>query len=80
MFKKMIGFALFFLIITINLQAVYGEIFYPTTNVRLKGQSTYCIISNDDDTIQNKISDWKKRINEAVNESNSNFFMFFFFD
>jgi len=63
---------MFFLIFTINLQAAYGEIFYPTTNVRVKGLSTYCIISNDDEKVQIKMPDWIKRVNEAVSSWEKN--------
>ncbi len=54
------------LVITSNLQPVFAEIFYPTTNVRLKGPSTYCIITPTNEIAENKNLIWVKLTKDSV--------------
>ena len=66
MVKKVIIFVISVLIITTNFQVVYAEIFFPTTNVRLKGPSTYCILTPTDEIANDKAPQWVKLAKNAV--------------
>ena len=52
-----------------NFQSVLAETFFSSTNFRLKGPSTYCIITPDDDKIpDSKKATWTKLARDAVLE------------
>lgn len=54
------------LVITSNFQAVSGEIFFPSTNVRVDGPIRYCIVIPTDDLVQNKSAEWAKLAENSV--------------
>jgi len=64
--KKTIIFAISVLVITSNFQAVSAEIFFPSTNVRLDGSTTYCIVTPTDEISQNKNTEWVRLTENAV--------------
>ena len=66
MLKKSLFLAISILIISANFQSIYAEIFYPTTNVRLKGPSTYCVITTIGEVSPEKSSQWIKLTKDAV--------------
>lgn len=72
MVKKAIIFVITFLVITTNFQAVYAEIFFPTTNVRLKGPSTYCIDASSEGISNNKMQEWIGMVESAVSDWEKN--------
>ena len=65
MLKKIAIIAFSILIISVNFQSIYAEIFYPTTNVRLKGPSTYCVITAIEAPPE-KSTQWVKLVKDAV--------------
>ena len=44
----------------------WAEIFFPSTNVRLDGPSSYCVITPKDKLIESKSSDWIKLVENSV--------------
>ena len=64
--KKAMILVISVLVISSNFQAVSAEIFFPTTNVRLDGPNTYCIIKPLDEISQNKNSEWSDLAEKAV--------------
>ncbi len=64
--KKIIILAVSVLVISSNFQAVSAEIFFPSTNVRLDGSPTYCIIEPTDEISQNKNTEWVRLTENAV--------------
>ena len=64
--KKTIILAVSVLVISSNFQAVSAEIFFPSTNVRLDGSPTYCIIELTDEISQNKNTEWVRLTENAV--------------
>ncbi len=64
--KISIILAISVLVISSNFQAVSAEIFFPSTNVRMDGPSTYCIIIITDEMVQNKNSEWVGLTEDAV--------------
>ncbi|MBA4461918.1 MAG: hypothetical protein H2B00_05340, partial [Nitrosopumilaceae archaeon] len=66
MVKKAIIFTIAILVITSNFQAVYAEIFFPTTNVRLDGPSTYCVITPTDEISDEKTRQWVRLTENSV--------------
>ncbi len=64
--KKTIILAVSVLVISSNFQAVSAEIFFPSTNVRLEGSTTYCIIELTDEISQNKNTEWVRLTENAV--------------
>ncbi len=64
--KKTIILAVSVLVISSNFQAVSAEIFFPSTNVRLDGSPTYCIIELTDEISQNKNTEWARLTENAV--------------
>ena len=72
MVKKGIIITIIILVITSNFQAVYAEIFFPSTNVRLKGPSTYCVITPTDEILQEKGIKWVKLTKDAIQDWENN--------
>jgi len=66
MLKKILFFALSIIVLSGIFQPIYAEIFYPTTNVRLKGPSTYCISTDVDEISTETSSKWVNLVKEAV--------------
>jgi hypothetical protein len=66
MVKKAIILAISVLVISSNFQAVSAEIFFPSTNVRLEGATTYCIITPTDEISENKNAEWVRLVDDAV--------------
>ena len=64
--KHTIILAISVLVISSNFQAVSAEIFFPSTNVRLEGATTYCIITPTDEISQNKNAEWIGLTENAV--------------
>jgi hypothetical protein len=64
--KKAIILGISVLMISSNFQAVSAEIFFPSTNVRLDGVSTYCIITPEDEISQEKNTEWAELAKDAV--------------
>ncbi len=55
-------------VITSNFQVVSGEVFFPSTNVRVDGPSRFCTIIPTDYLVQNKSVEWVKLTEKAVSE------------
>lgn len=68
MLKKILFLSILVIVISLNFQSLYAEIFYPTTNVRLKGPSTYCVNSEIDEISQETSARWVKLVDKAVRE------------
>ena len=68
MLKKILIFSILVIVVSVNFQSIYAEIFYPTTNVRLKGPSTYCINSEIKGISQETSARWEKLADNAVKE------------
>ena len=66
MLKKFLFFALTIILISVNFHSIYAEIFYPTTIVRLKGPSIYCINSEIDGISQETSTKWANLVSDAV--------------
>jgi hypothetical protein len=66
--KKAIILTISILVISSNFQAVSAEIFFPTTNVRLDGPNTYCIITPTDKVSKNKNSEWTNLAENAIRD------------
>ncbi len=66
MLKKSAFLAISILVISVNFQSIYAEIFYPTTNVRLNGPSTYCVITSIGEDSPEKSLQWIKLAKDAV--------------
>jgi len=64
--KKTIILAISILVVSSNFQEVTAEIFFPSTNVRLEGSTTYCIITPTDEISQNKNAEWVRLTENAV--------------
>ncbi len=80
--KISIILAISVLVISSNFQAVSAEIFFPSTNVRMDGPSTYCIITITDEIVQNKnarwvglmedaVLDWEEKLKDAESDNDS---------
>ncbi len=69
-------------ILSSNLQPVFAEIFFPSTNFRLKGIPTFCILEANYDNIPDEIKtkwaniakdaviDWEKNLKDTETENN----------
>ena len=66
MLKKILFLAISIIVISGIVQPIDAEIFYPTTNVRLKGPSTYCISTEIEGISQETSSKWANLVKEAV--------------
>jgi hypothetical protein len=64
--KKAVILAISVLVISSNFQAVSAEIFFPSTNVRLEGATTYCIITPTNEISENKNGEWVGLVDDAV--------------
>ena len=64
--KNAIIFVVAVLVISSGFQAAYAEIFYPSTNVRLKEPPTYCVIAPHDEVSEAKNLVWVKLTKDAV--------------
>jgi len=68
-------------ILSSNLQPIFAEIFFPSTNFRLKGISTFCILTANTDDVSDEIKtkwanlakdaviDWEKNLKDAETEN-----------
>lgn len=64
--KKTIVIIFLILIFTSSFQIVSAEIFFPSTNVRLDGPSTYCISTPSDELVQGKSEEWVQLVQNSV--------------
>mgnify|MGYP003980827627 FL=1 len=76
--NKIIVAAIFLIIISSNIQPVFAEIFFPTTNFRLQGPPTYCIVLPDEsiseqqkmqwaNLVEDNVLDWEEKLKQKEN-------------
>jgi len=64
--NKIIVAAIFLIIISSNIQPVFAEIFFPTTNFRLQGPPTYCIVLPDESISEQQKMQWANLVEDNV--------------
>ena len=63
--NRLVIFGVFILIISSGFQSVSAEIFFPTTNFRQNGPSTYCIVEPSGNISENQ-DQWITLTNDAI--------------
>lgn len=79
--RQVIILGVFILIISSGFQSVSAEIFFPSTNFRQEGPSTYCIVEPSESIAENQeqwvdlasgaVSDWEDKLKDAELENDS---------
>lgn len=79
--RQGIIFGVFILIISSGFQSVSAEIFFPSTNFRQEGPSTYCIVEPSENISENQdqwldlasdaVSDWEDKLKDVELENDS---------
>ena len=64
--NKVIVIGICLIIITSNIQPIFAEIFFPTTNFRLQGPPTYCIVIPDDNISEQQKTQWANLVKNTI--------------
>ncbi len=64
--KKIIIISIFLIIIGSNIQPIFAEIFFPTTNFRLQGPPIYCVVIPNDPISEQQKNQWVNLAKNAV--------------
>ena len=68
-FNKLIFFSIFFIISLASSQTVFADVFFPSTNFRLDGPTTYCLITPTDEGISDDVkNNWILQTEKAVSD------------
>ncbi len=79
--NRLVIFGVFILVVSSGFQSVSAEIFFPSTNFRQEGPSTYCIVEPTDNISENQqvwvtltsdaISEWENNLKDAESENDN---------
>jgi len=64
--NKIIVTAIFLIIISSNIQPIFAEIFFPTTNFRLQSTPIYCVVIPNDPISEEQKMQWVNLVKDAA--------------
>ena len=64
--NKIIIAVIFTIILSVNMQPVFAEIFFPTTNFRLQGPPTYCIVLPSESIPERQKMQWANLVEDTI--------------